>query len=45
VILIAILGGAVYWWTASRGRLRPLDEPNSDDDASPVPRTGELVNQ
>jgi hypothetical protein len=45
VILIAILGGAVYWWTASRGRLRPLDAPSPDDDASPVPRTGELVNQ
>lgn len=45
VIVVAILGGAVHWWTASRGRLRPLDVPHSDDDSSPVHRTGELVSQ
>lgn len=45
VIAIALAGGAVHWWTASRGRLRPLDGPPSDDDVSSAPRTGELVNQ
>ena len=45
VIAVALAGGAVYWWTASRGRLRPVDGQPSDDDSSPAPRTGELVNQ
>lgn len=42
---IALISGAVYWWTASRGRLRPIDGQPSGDDTSPAPRTGELVNQ
>jgi hypothetical protein len=45
VIVIALAGVAVHWWTTSRGRLRPLDGTPSDDDESSAPRTGELVSQ
>jgi len=42
---VVLVAGAVYWWSASRGHLRPLDGQPAGDDASPAPRTGELVNQ
>ena len=45
VVGVALTMGALYWWTASRGRLRPIDGQPSGDDTSPAPRTGELVNQ
>jgi hypothetical protein len=45
VIVIALAGTAVHWWTASRGRLRPLDGTPPDDDTSSAHRTGELVSQ